>query len=362
MPPVKSGTKPAHIHQARVLDVNIANWTLSIHTEFTKKPLTDIPFAVPYMHPHNGEGIYFMPEVGSVCWLCEPSDGNKGFVIAWAPPSVDGAGQFRGHRQDLNPGDIYLGTRDENFLVLRRGGVVQIGGTGLCQRMFLPINNTIKDFCENYGLHTLGGDLVWEIAPVEKVDGDLLPPVSDTEAKRPALLKLSAREFAGDKNPLAILEIGSHENDKKTILSLTILESGKDGAASKISLKMDKEGTVTWEIKKDVIYKVDGDLTATIKGDITVKSKQDVTLGAEGLLSVKTKGMEFDADGDKVTIKSDVVATKTVKIGGATYSVVLATPGLISFLTDHKHTCSTGPGGPPTPPCSGVEAKSLTSD
>src|SRR4051812_45939524 len=108
MAPVRSGTTPARIHQAKVLDVNVANWTLSVHTEFTQKPLTDIPFAVPYMHPNNGEGIYFMPEVGSICWLCEPSDGGKGFIIAWAPPSVDGPAQFRGHRQDLNPGDIYL--------------------------------------------------------------------------------------------------------------------------------------------------------------------------------------------------------------------------------------------------------------
>ena len=177
MPPVKSGPKPSYIHQAKILDVNITNWTLSVHTEFTQKPLTDIPFAVPYMHPNNGEGIYFMPEVGSICWLCEPSDGGKGFVIAWAPPSVDGPGQFRGHRQDLNPGDIYLGTRDENFLILRRGGVVQIGGTGLCQRMFLPINNTIKDFCENYGLHTLGGDLEWTVNREETIDNGHRPAI-----------------------------------------------------------------------------------------------------------------------------------------------------------------------------------------
>lgn len=348
MPPVKTGPKPAHIHQAKVLDVNIANWTLSVHTEFTKKPLTDIPFAVPYMHPHNGEGIYFMPEVGSVCWMCEPSDGAKAFVIAWAPPSVDGPGQFRGHRQDLNPGDIWLGTRDENFLVLRRGGVVQIGGTGLCQRMFLPINNTIRDFCENFGLHTLGGDLVWEIAPVEKTDGSLLKNVEDTGADRPAKLRLQAREFAGDPNPIALLEIGSHEDDKKTILTLTIKDSGDDGAETVIDLKLDKEGNIKWEVKKDVSYKVEGKVTIDIKDEVKVTVEKTLTLEIKGKISVKGKGVDIDAGGEKVTVMSDMVSQKTLKVGGATYPVVLATPDVLKFFTAHMHP--TAAPGPPSPP------------
>ena len=351
MPPVKSGPKAAHIHQAKVLDVNIANWTLSVQTEFTKKPLTDIPFAVPYMHPHNGEGIYFMPEVGSICWMCEPSDGAKAFVIAWAPPSVDGPGQFRGHRQDLNPGDIWLGTRDENFLVLRRGGVVQIGGTGLCQRIFLPINNTIKDFCENYGLHTLGGDLEWTIAREEATD----------DGKRPALFKLQAREFADDAKPIAALEIGSHDGDDKTILTLTIKDSGDDGAETKIGLKLDKEGNIKWEVKKDISYKIEGKVTIDIKDDVTVTIEKKLTLEVKGKLDVKGKGVDIDAGGEKVTVMSDMVSKKTLKIGGATYPVVLATPSFIAFL-NHTHTCSVGPSGPGVPPCTDYEAKSLKSD
>jgi hypothetical protein len=352
MPPVKTTTKAALVHSARVLDVNIANWTLSVQTQFTKKPVTDIPFAVPYMHPNNGEGIYFMPEVGSTCWLCEPSDGSKAFVMAWTPPSVDGPGQFRAHRQDLNPGDIWMGTRDENFLVLRRGGVVQIGGNGLCQRMFLPINNTIKDFCENYGLHTLGGDLEWAIARTETTD----------DGTRPALLKLSARVFADDEKPTATLEIGSHEGDKKTILTLKIKKDGKDGSDTQISLKMSNEGTITWDIKKDVIYKIEGKLTADIKGEVTVKTEDKVTLEAKKKLSVKAKGVDIDADGDKVTIKSDLVASMTAKIGGATYPVVLATPSFIAFLNHMHPTAAPGPPSPGTPPCTDYEAKSLKSD
>lgn len=339
MPPVKTGLRPAHVHSAKVLDVNIANWTLSVQTEFTQKPLTDIPFSVPYLHAHNGEGIYFMPEVGSTCWLCEPSDGMKAFVIAWAPPKVDGPGQFRAHRQDLNPGDIWLGTRDENFLVLRRGGVVQIGGTGLCQRMFLPINNTIKDFCENYGLHTLGGDLEWSIAREESTD----------DGNRPALLRVQAREFADDAKPIAFLEIGSHESDSKTILSLTIKESGEDGAESKISLKMTKEGNISWEVKKDVTYKIMGKVTATVDGEVQFNAGDKFTLDAKDKLALKAKGIDVDAKSGSLTIKAPSTSVDSdVTVNNGTNGVWLADPDFIAWVAGHMHP--TAAPGPPSPP------------
>lgn len=342
MPPVKSSPRPALIHQAKVLDVNIANWTLSVHTEFTKKPMTDIPFAVPYMHPNNGEGIYFMPEVGSVCWLCEPSDGSKAFVLAWAPPSVDGPGQFRGHRQDLNPGDIWMGTRDENFLILRRGGVVQIGGTGLCQRMFLPINNTIRDICENYSLQTLGGDLEWSIARQE----------TTTDGHRPALLKLSAREFADDAKPIATLEIGSHDGDSNTILSLAIKESGEDGAATKISLKVGKDGSVAWEVEKDVVWKIHGKVTVNADGEVQITLGDKFTLDAADKATLKAKGIDIDAKTSPLNIKAPTTAIdSSVTVANGTTGVWLADTAFIQWVLTHTHpTAAPGPPSPAVPP------------
>src|SRR5258708_39925591 len=117
----REGMIPAIIETARIIDVDVATYTVSIATQFSKKPQNDIGFATPYQHFNNGEGIYFMPEVGSLCWVCFPSDGNRPFVLAWKSASDEG--DERSKKQDLNPGDIYLGTRDENFLILRRGGI-----------------------------------------------------------------------------------------------------------------------------------------------------------------------------------------------------------------------------------------------
>jgi hypothetical protein len=349
---VSSGITPALIHQARVLDVDIASYSVTVATEFSQKPLSNISFAVPYLHPYNGEGIYFMPEVGSLCWLAEPSDGNMPFILAWS--AAQNEGDFRAHRHDLNPGDIYLGTRDENFMILRRGGVLQIGATGLCQRIFLPINNTIRDMCENYELHSLGGDLTWNIARTEKTD----------TGKQQALLKLYAREFANDPKAIAELEIGSHGDKDKTILSLIVKDSGASGGAAKVTLKMDKEGTVTWDIKKNLSYKVEGDYSLAVTGEIAITGKKSMTtkttekfkVEADGNIDMKTKATAYleASSGIKLVSKTDV--------GNALYGVVIMTPALSAFLSGHTHnvTAVSAPSGPPivaAPSCTSSKLK-----
>jgi hypothetical protein len=333
-----SKSSPAVIESGRVLDVDMKTYTLTVATEFTKKPQTGVPFATPYQHFANGEGIYFMPEVGSVCWLCFPSDGHKAFVLAWR--SAPDEGDNRAKKKELNPGDIYLGTRDENFLVLRRGGVVQIGGGPICQRIFLPIENTINDFCENYGLHTLAGSLEWGIAREEKT----------TDGKRPATLKVHAREFADDAKPIALLEIGSHESDKKTILSLVIKESGKDGAAKKVELSLDKDGNLKWKLEKDVEWSVKGKFSLEVEKDISVKSKTGkMDLEAKQAFSLKAQQVTVESQ-TGVTVKANApveISAPMINAGGNTSPVALATP-LMIWLAAHTHL-TTVPGSPTSP-------------
>lgn len=342
MPVQHQGTTPAYIEAGRVLDVDITNYTLSITTKYTKKPQTGVTWSSPYMHFVNGEGVYIMPEVGSVCWVCFPSDGDRPFVLGWAPFMDEG--DYRSRRQDLNPGDIYLGTRDENFLVLRRGGVVQIGGGPLSQRIFLPINNTIKDFCENYGLYTLGGDLEWTIQRKEDT----------TDGTRPALLKLSARAIASDAKPIAFLQVGSHGDQDPTILSLLINASGEEGAAKKVSLALGKDGTVKWDVESDVSWVTNGKFTVTAKQDLTLSSSSSkVEISAGSVVNVKGQtGVTIEASSGMVKITGAPIIKmgQKVLVGESPMPVALATP-LVTWLTSHVHTI---PG--PTSPLSGPPA------
>lgn len=336
-PPTRSQLGPTLIESGIILDVDITTYTVSVTTEFSKKPVTGVKFATPYQHYANGEGIYFMPEVGSLCWVCSPSDHNRPFVIAWGPASEDG--DARAKKQSLNPGDIYMGTRDENFLILRRGGVVQIGGGPLSQRMYLPINNTISDFCENYGLHTLGGDLEWTVQRDENT----------TDGTRPCLLTLSAREFSDDPTPIAQLLIGSHGNGDERILSLLINDSGQSGQASQIELSLGKDGSVIWSAKKDVTWTVDGNFQLTVKKDITLHTDQNFNVESDQTSIKGDSGVKITSANGEI----DITASSLVKIGpmvqaGGSNPVAMATP-LVTWLSSHVHP-TTSPGDPTGPP------------
>ncbi len=338
------GTVAAFVESGRVLDVDISNYTLTIATQYSKKPQTGIAWSSPYTHFVNGEGMYIMPEVGSLCWVCFPSDGNRAFVLGWQPAGDEG--DYRARRQDLNPGDIYMGTRDENFIILRRGGIVQIGGGPLSQRIFMPVNNTIRDFCENYGLHTLGGDLEWSVKRAE----------TDSDGKRPTTLSLKAREMANDEKPIAELLVGSHGDGDKTILSLKIKESGSDGAANQISLTLDKEGNMKWEVKKDVTWKVEGKLTGEVKGAVDLKFKDEfkakiskkMTLTVDDVVELVSQAA-IKITGSKITLKDKV------DVGSATNPVVMATSMFETWVKSHLHP-TTSPGAPTGPPTAGPPA------
>jgi hypothetical protein len=312
--------------------VNVRLYTVAVAAIFAKKVLTNISFAVPYAHPANGEGIYFMPEVGSICWICEPSDGNKPFVIGWGALPMDG--DYRNSKMSLNPGDIYLGTRDENFLILRRGGVVQIGGGPLSQRMFIPLNNTIKDFCENYSLFSLAGDFEWTVSRSE----------NDTNGKRPAHVVLSARQFADDPKPIARLEIGSHGPDPETILSLSIADSGAKGQVVKFSLKLDKSGNLKMTAEKAGDIKFKDKLEVTVDKDMTLFSKTNATF--KGTLQANVEGgmvgIKSVTGPVKITAQTGVHVTApgggcAMRVGAGSTPVMLAPSDVLRWLNNHTH-------------------------
>jgi hypothetical protein len=356
--PARSSLVPAQIVHGSIIDVDVKTYTVMVATEFAKKPQAGISFASPYHHPENGEGIYAMPEVGSLCWVCFPSDGSKAFVLAWSPASAEG--DYRSRRMDLNPGDIYLGTRDENCLILRRGGIVQIGSTGICQRLFLPVDNIIHDMCQNYRLDTFGGTLEWTVDPANSAP-------SDNKGKRPTRLVLTARESASDAGSVARLEIGSHPSDRKAILSLAIRGSGEEKSDVVVSLKIERDGTVRWDIKKDVIWNVAGKYSVTADsvsvesttGDLALKASKGkaTVVGSSGVSISGSKG-PVDVSAKEITL--DGAVTAGAKDGG-TY-VVLASSDFLAFL-NHTHPVAAvgSPSGPPTPlpSASSIVAKKL---
>lgn len=174
--------RPAKVHLAIVQSVDPQGHTCDVTTMFTHKALVDVPFMSAYCHQDHGGGLYWLPEVNSHCYVCEPADGTY-FIMGWAmnaQPAVtteavadiDGAAtvieeatdigpNFKGNKEILEPGDIYMGTLDGNHVIVRRGGMVQIGATGLAQRVYLPIENLVRDYFQRYQAYSPVGEIEW---------------------------------------------------------------------------------------------------------------------------------------------------------------------------------------------------------
>lgn len=170
---------PPKITLAKVTNVNVKEWTVDVQTVFTMQTMVDIPFMVPYCNRDHAGGINFIPEVDSLCYICSCADRTSfilGFVLTPVTQAANEADEdegtideshqdlgpsYRGFRDPLEAGDIMLSTVDENQIVLRRGGIVQIGATGLSQRVYLPVENVIRDYFQRYQAFSPVGEIEW---------------------------------------------------------------------------------------------------------------------------------------------------------------------------------------------------------
>lgn len=221
------------------MNVDAGAYTVDAWAEMSGRRYLDIPFMQPYAHYMNGEGIYFMPEVGAPCWVCSPSEGDKTSFVLGFGSAYDADGTYKNLKRGLNPGDIFMGTRDDNFLLLRRGGVLQLGGGPLSQRMYLPVGNWIRDVCENYHLNAVGGELKWQVHRTE----------TDADGNQNVSLGLYTKEKANDADKVAHVELGYMEDDGDAAYRLRVYESGDDGAALQAQLVVKKTGEVSWAVQ-----------------------------------------------------------------------------------------------------------------
>ena len=233
-----------------IINVNPDQFSVDVGTVNSNRRWLDIPVMCPYLNHFGGEGIYALPEAGCQVWICQTSELERSFVLGFGG-AADKDGTFRNMRQSMNPGDIYMGGRDKNFIFLRRGGIVQVHATPLAQRMYMPVGNIIKDFCEKYEMRTLAGDLVWQ---VDRDD-------STTTGDRPTRMVIRAKEKADDKNFVAELTLGDNALTGQ-FLKLQIFDKGGDNPKTVITMTMNKDGDVKWD--------VDGSWTAEVRGDYKV--------------------------------------------------------------------------------------------
>lgn len=316
-------SRPASVFRAQILNVNARDFTVDVQYEsYPYATHFGIPWLLPYLHQNQGEGINIMPEVGSTVWVCNPSESGKdAFVLGWTP--INEGGTYRAGRQLLNPGDIQLNTRDGNFLFLRRGGIIQIGATPVCQRLYIPIRNIIRDFAENYEMTTPAGDLTWQVARTEQ----------QSDGHQACLFTLGCKEFSDDPNegPLVVLKIGSHGDGNDTILSLQTRDKG--GGSINTSLEITKSGQITWTVQDDITWNIKGNITATINKKIEITSKDDMSLESKANAFIKAVETHIAGGNAKLDLTGPAALNgDIVNLGDARFFAVAATPSLVAWI------------------------------
>lgn len=347
----------AYIHEGRIINTNFVNWTVDFRSQFDQKSYFDVQVASPYMHPNFGEGIYCMPEVNSKCLVCIPSDGPPPFILAFIMPmetkdvpadeqtsSATGseASTFAGGRKRAKPGDIFMRGRDGNFVILHRGGVLQVGASQVAQRIYIPLQNIITDISQNYEHHNSGGSINWGIsssstddnpeteyrqtfrlfANDEKADvrialGSVRQPVPEPAGDEGSLNRYNeAVNSSGDEIALdfAIAPgafdagTGAPEPSAQRGTNLKLVFSKNGGAFLRA------EGTVAIRIKKKLILDVDDDVSVNCKSAVRFNSDSKIELRA---------GAGIDISGKVISLNG---GTKPIATVGSTVNVIITAP------------------------------------
>lgn len=360
----ESGMYPAYIETARIMNVNIEDWSVDIATSIDNKLIHDLQVNAAYLHFFGGEGSYVMPEVGALCWIAWPSSGKMAmpFVLGFKTESNDDVdpetgetqGGYRSNRPVLVPGDMMMRTRDENFLILRRGGVVQIGSTPICQRMFIPIGNIIRDICQSYSLDSFAGGFDFITNRTDQSDaGDVT-----------TAFQIRSKTRANEPKNAGVLRMGSHDDDANLRLSLVVFESGENDAPTVVQMTMDKLGNVRWAMEKTWVIKAKGDIQLTsaegsvlveaLKGPMSFMSKNDMGFeSTTGKIAMKSKGA-WSASGSKIDLKGkDGISLRgRTQVGGPGGEPMVKGKALLLLLTELVQGLvdASNPLGPATSP------------
>ena len=210
------------VEQAQILEVNPNTYSCLVSTIHGHRNIPDVKFAVPVLHQNRGAGFNFMPEPGDICYVFTPADGTGSFVLGYVflgdPDAInkedvvdqDGP-DYRGQRPKLLPGDMHLSTKDGNFIAIRKGGVIQIGASALAQRVYIPIENVIRDYFVRYHGFSPVGEIIWDHSQITSDDNN--------EDDVSAIVKFSCREKVADKKMSIEVRVGCLD---KELLDATV--------------------------------------------------------------------------------------------------------------------------------------------
>lgn len=347
------GLGKTDIFFGKIININLASWTVDVVSQFDQMYLPDIPVGSPYQHYSRGEGFYVLPEVGAKCAVCWPGDSSPPFLLAFVMPhEIDSTGSdeapagttsqgdpenqaavtasYSGGRQQGKPGDMVWRGRDGNQIVLHRGGVLQIGATELSQRIYVPLQNLMLDFCENYAMQNSGGSIRWGIqegggktTSIPTEHAETLRVYADDKYADIRISKGAVHSPVQDTDT-GIQDAGVGANDP-IIYELAFSKNGfraEDGGnlqATGSNLKLrfcfDRVGNTAVRIdgnayircKKKLRLSVDGDIQIAGGGDLNLQITGDTKITAGGVVEVTGAVIKLNGGSTPISLVGDTV-------------------------------------------------------
>ena len=371
----KEGHDPAKVVQGRVSNINLVKWMVDIVAQYDRMRYFNIQVGTPYLHHSNGEGVYVFPEIGATCMVCIPSDSSAPFVLAFvmAPETIDASApdapagtsshgtpqvnatdsSFAGGRPQPKPGDIWLRTRDENFVILHRGGVLQVGATELAQRIYIPLRNLVTDISENYEHHNSNGSIVWGIQ-----DGP-------SQTQIPSQFVQTFRVFSTDQYADVKLAWGKvfspvPEPDGGVLLAEAGVGQGDDGQGSNpivFEVTVSPRGFVaqsgdmagagtpgasvlkfTFDRTGNALARFEGNLLLQVSQKLTFKVKKAIDIESEDAITMKSaNGFDIN-DASYVHLQAPLVrlgagGSPVARMGDPIALTLVAVPLVITFAS-----------------------------
>jgi hypothetical protein len=337
----RDGNSAVRIYAGRITDVDPVRWICTVRTELFDKTFRDVAIGSLYVHPVDGEGVHVMPEIGAAVWVGISSEGDiRPFIVGFRPyfqkgststarPSAIGA---RSNRPIMQPGDIFLQTRDRNGLRLRRGGITEIFASPLARTHFLAREGVVHTLCKNFKLDAFAGSVRWEVANAEK----------DDQGRQAASVMARVREFANHKGHVVRVDAGgaltipsegdvdgesgvvgpapaSSELISAPVLRLRIFQDGDQWEADQeeaTSLSFDKSGQVELAQKGALHIEIRGTSNVTLKltpdGKCSLETDSDVDVTAGGSYTQKAGTQALQLKNDGTTVAVGVPAAKVL--------------------------------------------------
>lgn len=316
--------------------------------------------------------------------VCMPGDGTP-FILCFITPHErpdadedDGSGatdgttgedeeearstvSFKAGRPNLQQGDIMIRTRDGNGVWFRRGGVVEVGATSIAKRIYIPLLNYIRDFCENYELSTGGGRLSWNVARSDQNPDD----------EAAAVLGIMGRDMAQHEFGTVAVQIGHVDETKRLRIEIAPQKvhpvdlTVSDGSV--FILEIDEEGSLTSNAGKDCTIEIGGEQSVTVSGSATHTYSSGLTEDITGDQATTVSGSHsLEATSSSETLSADkTIDAPSIKLGGSAVNHLVMAEPFLPWFVGHTHSHPMGPTGPAVaPPAdpSGIMTKKVTGE